>query len=183
MNKAKGFTALLHHDVFIDRLKTAGNGNGPTGSPAFDRLAQLHHALIQPLRAQMLQGPAGRYPQATHRAYIHHGLVGAGDRLVRIMERTTLAEEALADAQAIVVEGAGQHATPGARVEIGEGEQVEQRIIQSREGDSLGLNQPTAHGYPSGTPVAVVAHYEVQGVEDEGGQGHHDRLAVREIGV
>lgn len=102
--------SLLTETAYVERAETAIGGGLDPLSPQYVRQGGALPALVQPLHGDLAVTVAGKWPEATHVAYLEAG---------------------------VVVEA----------------------------GDALAVGE---------------RRYEVLAVEDEGGQGHHLRLVVKD---
>ena len=149
-------------------------------TPVHERVAGPLAALVQPWTAGAADGLMGRLPESTHVAYLAVAAAQVGDVLVRAVARTALAEDAEVGEDGIEVEEtSGIEA--GSRIEIGEGSTCERRVALRVEDTSVRLATKLWQEHEAQEQVATTLRYEVLGVEDEAGQGHHQRVAVREV--
>jgi len=134
---------------------------------------------VQPRGVGAAAGWLGLYPDATHVVYLAAPAerLEAGERLSVVAGETALsAASTHGDSEIIVDDGRGF--VPGVVVAVGD---MWRRVLKV-EGRKVTLTSELEHACAVGTPVRRMRRYLVLGSEDEAGQGHHLRVAVREIG-
>lgn len=164
---------LLRHEVWIERPEVRMVA-GDVAVARSVRQAGLVRARIRPLEAQETAGLLGRLEEAQYAVYLAgEEALAEGDVLVQRVWVTRLAEEVAQGARELRVEEA--MARPGEELEVGE----QHGIVAGVLGAVVRLAESLASAHEAGCEVVGVRRFEVLGVEDEGGQGHHRRALVR----
>jgi len=173
--------------LFYEILNRRGNLTRPTvavDGQALPReasyaLAQVGLRLrLRPARVALDSTLLGRFPQVDCVAYVEPGEVRAGDRLAVVEASTALTEAAEAGATAVVVADSLGLA-PGMRLHLRDGEALGEVVAAGVVGSTVTLREALSASFSAGTRVETVRSYQVLGAEDEGGEGHHLRLALR----
>ena len=113
----------------------------------------------------------GRTEEVEHVIYAMPADIRMGDRLVVRPVTTTLTEDVDADATALPVSSTAG-VVDGQRVEVGD----EELTVTAVSAEAVTVTPGVAEGYNEGEAVSVVVRYEVLGVEDAAGVGHHLRV-------
>ncbi len=172
------FDEMLNRRANVTRPTVAVDGEGLAREPEY-ALAQAFVPLrLRPVRTMLDYGLLGKWPQATAVAYLRPGVAQALDRLGVIVGSTELAQPAASHATEMVVESAAGIA-PGATLHLREAGHFAEAVVAAVEGATVALREGLPAGFSAGAAVEVVTTYEVLGVEDPGGEGHHTRAAVR----
>jgi len=137
---------------------------------------------LRPLTEASEMTIAGKLPSDATVGYCQVQDVRAGDVVCVIVAQTALVEEAEAGSSSLVVEstegmGAG---TTVALTGSGGGELV---TVAGVSGGNVALRAPLEGSYGIGEKAAAVRCYEVGGVIDEGGAGHHQKLILGKVQI
>jgi hypothetical protein len=95
-----------------------------------------------------------------------------------ILAATALAAAADASLEGIEVEDASA-ISAGSRLQLSAGAAFFETVATAVAGTAVTLQDPLPVAFPAGASVDVVSSYEVLGVEDDGGAGHHVRVGMR----
>ncbi|NPV46502.1 MAG: hypothetical protein HPY69_06075 [Armatimonadetes bacterium] len=173
--------ALLEHDLGIERATVASGPELGVANPEYVLVASVK-GLVQPAGATARSGLLGLYPESSHVVYLAGVVpeVAVGDLVVRRAAQGVLAEPLEVADQVIQVSGA-LSLLAGDEIEIGEGAGREVRRVAEWSGEGFLLERPVEVAHAEGSPVALRQRYEVLGVEDEAGLGHHRRVVVRRL--
>lgn len=173
--------------LFDELLNRRGNVTRPVVEVGGERLArEPRYAAVglavplrvRPARTGLDQGLLGRWPQAAVVLYLRPGLVRALDRVGVVRAATELAEAAEEGARAIVV-ASTEGLESGARLHVRTSQALAEVVVESVEGRVVALREALEEAWEAGAAVEVVESYEVLGVEEAGGEGHHVRAAGR----
>ena len=177
------FRQLLRHEVTLQRpVSGTTAGGNVTGVTYEDVYADAQPARIVPVRTLLSGGILGAFPEATHVLYCEPLDLKAGYRVERELAATALAQAAQAgDEEIAVADDTGLQ--QGHVIELSAGEVTEAAEVRGVGDDLLALAGPLAHGFSVGTPVRAALRYDVLGVEDEAGAGHHLRVVLRETAL
>ena len=172
------FLTLLRDVVSIRRPQVTVTALGTPRAPRYVPVTEDVPCRLQPLAANRAGTVLGQTEHATHAGYLEPADVRAGDLLVERVVRFELAEDVEAGSKGFVVSDEAGLAR-GLKVELGAGEGSELHLVTDGIGGSVTVADAVSGDHPAGDPVYVVAVYEVCGVKDEAGQGHHLRLDLR----
>lgn len=172
------FLTLLRDVVSVRRPQVDVSTLGSPRKPRYVLVTEDVPCTLQPVSSEYGETVIGQAEKATHVAYLEPADVRAGDLLVERVVRLELAEDVEPGSRVFrVSDEAGLVA--GLRVELGAGVDSELRLVVSCDGDEAAVDGPMTTGHTAGEPVYVVSVYEVCGVRDEAGKGHHLRLDLR----
>lgn len=169
---------LMRQRAYRERPRVAVGSDLAVARAEYERGEQVAICL-QPRTVGAEGGGLGLYPEATHAVYLAAPAerLEVGERLSVVVAQTALAEDCgPGDSEVLVQDGSGFVA--GASVEIA----GESRRVSAVTGAVLSLTSGLTQAHDQGASVRMIRHYLVLGSEDEGGQGHHVRVAVREAG-
>lgn len=172
------FVQLLHDVVCIWRPQVEVTRELGVRTPVYRLVAEAIPCMIQPASCRVLETVAGRVEQVTHTAYLEPVDLRPGDLLVERTSTATLAEAAHPGDEVVRVVG-GSWVAVGDRLQIGAGETSELSLALSVDGGVIGIGAPLAAPHGQDEPVYRVVSYEVLGVADEAGAGHHLRVELR----
>jgi hypothetical protein len=174
---------MLKDRLVLDRAQSSVGSELTLATPGYDRVDEVRRGLIQPVSGNGDKGLLGRLPETTHVAYLTYGgeEVRVGDVLGKVTAEGALVEAAEAGTAALEV--SGLTVTAGADIEIGAAEGLERRRVAAVSGTTLTLEAALATAHRKNEVVRVVRRYLVVGVSDEAGQGHHLKIALRELVV
>lgn len=172
------FADLLLERVAVWRPQVALSPLGSPQAPVYEMVSDGVACSLQPVTAASVATVAGRLERTTHVAYARPVDVRAGDLLVERTLADTLAASVDAGDEGITAQqGLGFFA--GQWVEIDAGSGGELRMVEAVEGSELTLDVRLSSDHTAGAGVMGVMVYEVMGVRDEGGRGHHLRIDLR----
>jgi hypothetical protein len=172
------FDEVLNRRGNVTRPVVEVGGEGLAREARYELAKAAVPLRVRPARATLDYGLLGKWPQATAVAYLRPGQAQALDRIGVVTGATALAESAEEGATEITVESA-MGIGAGARLHLREGAAFAEAVVEAVEGESVTLREALETGFGAGASVETVVSYEVLGVEDEGGEGHHVRAAVR----
>ncbi|MCE5216933.1 hypothetical protein LLH03_07855 [bacterium] len=169
--------ALMRDVVSIRRPRVAQTGLGEVLTGVYELAATAVPCALQPRGAKAAETLVGRLEGATHACYLEPCDVQVGDLLTEAKVGDTLQVAVVAgQTQVTVAVGLLQS---GDRVEVGLGECSELNSVVAVDGQQVTLGTALRAAHSVAEPVTAVVVYEVLGVEDQAGAGHHLRLAVR----
>ena len=171
------FDEMLNRRANVTRPTVEVDGDGLAREAQYQGVGSV--ALrVRPVRATLDAGLLGKWPRATAVAYLAPGTARALDRLAVVLAATALAEAAGEGDTSITVEDAtGIEA--GATLQISEGAGFCEAVAEAVDGAAVTLRDALETGFAAGASAEVVASYEVLGVEDQGGAGHHVWVGLR----
>ncbi|MFO8079047.1 MAG: hypothetical protein R6V07_01970 [Armatimonadota bacterium] len=168
------FEDLLTATATIARPRVELDADGGPRTPVYEPTGESARVRITPARSGSRDGLLGRVEDVTHVIYTEPADIRVGDRLVIRRVVTELSEDVDGGATELPVRSTAD-IRDGDRVEIG----TEERIASAVTGESVTIASALAGSYEEGEAVRVVERYEVLGVEDAGGMGHHLRLTAK----
>lgn len=173
--------ALLAHDLGLERATVASGPELGVANPEYVPVASVR-GLVQPISTMARAGLLGLYPEGSHVVYLAGVVpeIAVGDLVVRRFAQGTLAEALEVGDQVIQVSGT-LSPMAGDEIEIGESAAREVRRVTGGSEAGFVLDRPVEAAHEEGSAVALRQRYEVLGVEDEAGQGHHRRVVVRRV--
>lgn len=172
------FEEILNRRGNVTRPTVAVDSEGLAREPEYALARAFVPLRLRPTRTMLDYGLLGKWPQATAVAYLRPGVVQALDRLGVIVGSTALAQPAALGATEIAVESAAGIA-PGVTLHLREAGHFAEAVAAAVEGDTVALREGLPAEFSVGAAVEAVTSYEVLGVEDPAGEGHHARAAVR----
>ena len=176
----KVFRGLLIHEAEILRPTVELDPDGVPKTPTFQTLVPAAACRLTPARAVSSDELLGRTGDASHVLYLEPMDVRVADRITIRPVRTSLSEDAPQGSTELkVTESTGLAA--GNKIEVGCGDAAEVHMIASVSGKTIILREQLEQEHLSGEAVSMPRHYEVLGVTDEGGAGHHLRAVVKEL--
>lgn len=171
------FEALLTGTAQIARPSVALDGEGGPRTPVYAPTGESARVRITPARSGSSDGLLGRTEEATHVIYARPADIRVADRLVVRPVTATLSEDVEARATELPVTSV-EGFRDGQRVEIGD----EELTVTAVSANVLAVTPGVAEAYEKGEAVSVLARYEVLGVEDAAGAGHHLRIMATTAG-
>ncbi|MFP4250394.1 MAG: hypothetical protein ACLFU7_12090 [Armatimonadota bacterium] len=171
------FEDLLTATATIARPRVELDADGGPTTPVYEPTGESARVRITPARSASRDGLLGRVEDVTHVIYTEPADIRLGDRLVTGRVAAALSEDVEPGATVLPVRSSGE-IRDGERVEVG----AEERLVVAVTEESVTVASALAEGYEEGEAVRVVVRYEVLGVEDAGGMGHHMRLTAVEGG-
>jgi predicted RecA/RadA family phage recombinase len=168
---------LLTATAMIARPRVELDADGGPRTPVYEATGESARVRITPARSASRDGLLGRVEDVTHVIYTEPADIRMGDRLVTRPRAAALSEDVEAGVTVLPVD-ATEEIRDGETVEIG----AEERLVVAVTEESVTVASALAGGYEEGEAVRVVVRYEVLGVEDAGGMGHHLRLTAAEGG-
>jgi hypothetical protein len=171
------FEDLMTGMAQVARPTVELDGDGGPKTPVYESTGESVRVRIVPAHASSEDGLLGRVEDVTHVIYAMPADIRVADRLVTHPVATKLSEdvEAMATELPVVSTNGFQD---GQRVLIG-GEEL---TVTGVGAEALTITPILAQGYDEGEAVTVAIEYEVLGVEDAAGMGHHLRITAREWG-
>jgi hypothetical protein len=170
------FEALLTEIAQIARPVVLLDADGGPATPIYEPTGESVRVRIAPARAGSRDGLLGRTEEATHVIYAAPADLRVADRLIVRPVVTSLSADVEAGASVLPVT-ATEGLRDGQRVEIG-GEELTVAAVGAGE---IRVTPAVTSDYEAGEALSVVVRYEVLGVADEAGAGHHLRLGATEI--
>lgn len=174
------FAGLLDDSAHVLRPEVTLSGRGSPRHPVYQHVEGAVACAIQPVAGTLRETVVGRLEQATHVAYLGPRDVRAGDLLAECLAQGSLAEASEQGGGSITV-AEGMRVQRGDRLVVGAGEEAELAVAVVVSGTTVELMTALARGHEAGDGVTKVTAYEVLGVRDEAGVGHHLRLSLREL--
>jgi tRNA-binding EMAP/Myf-like protein len=174
------FASLLIHNVTVKRPTESKTGELNLGAADYeDVYPNAVPARVVPARSTIDAGILGAFPDATHLAYC--GIIDAapGYLIERTLASSALAAPAAPGATQVSVASSTDFRV-GHVVELGAEPESERAHVVEVQVGMLRLQSPIVHAFAEGDPVRAVLRFDVLGVEDEAGAGHHLRLTLRE---
>lgn len=169
--------ALMRDVVSVRRPRVSQRGLGEVLTGVYELAASAVPCALQPRGPRPAETLVGGLEGATHACYLEPGDVRAGDLLTEAKVVDKLQAGVAAGAtQVTVTDGLLQS---GDRMEVGLGECSELNSVVAVEGQVVTLGTALRAAHSAAEPVTAVVVYEVLGVEDQAGAGHHLKLAVR----
>lgn len=174
------FAGLLDDMARILRPEVSLTGRGSPRSAVYRQVEGEVACAMQPVAGTLRETVIGRLERATHVAYMKPRDVRAGDVLAECLAQGSLAEGA-GQGDGVIMVGEGMEVSRGDRLVVGEGEEAELVVAVTVSGAEIGLMAPLSRGHEGDDAVTKVRGYEVVGVRDEAGVGHHLRVSLREL--
>jgi hypothetical protein len=172
---------LLHQRLYHERATVPVSSDLSVSAPVYQRGAEPLAGLVQPVKGQLHRGVGGAWPESTHVAYLQPGSgILPGDRVAEVVQETTLLLEVEAGAEHVWLESSSGIVS-GLQVEVGDEVSGERRAVQYVEKQAVQVRPALLREHAAGERVIVLRRFEVVAREDEGGQGHHERLGLREV--
>ena len=174
------FASLLIHNLTVRRPIESKTGELNLGAADYeDVYPNAVPARVVPARATIDAGILGAFPDATHLAYC--GIIDAapGYLIERMLASSVLAAPAPPGATQVSVASSADFRV-GHVAELVAASESERAHVVGVQVGTLSLQSPLVHGFAQGDLVRAVLRFDVLGVEDEAGAGHHLRLTLRE---
>lgn len=170
------FSRLLTATAEITRPDVELDADGGPKTPAYHATGESARVRITPARAGSEDGLLGRTEEVTHVIYAPPADIRMGDRLVTRPVTTVLTADVEAgETELPVARTAGIR--DGQSVQIG----AEEPTVMSVTAEAIVVTPGVASAHEEGEAVSVVERYEVLGVEDAAGMGHHLRLTATKL--
>ncbi len=167
------FEALLTQTAQIARPSVELDGDGGPKTPTWELTGESVRVRIAPARSGSEDGLLGRTEDVTHVIYARFADIRVADRLITRPVTTALSDDVEAGATELPV-SATAGIRDGQRIEIGD----EELTVVEVGSVAIGVTPGVASDYEQGAAVCVVVRYEVLGVADAAGAGHHLRLVA-----
>ncbi len=177
MNGDATFVALLDQTAQIARPVVELSGDGVPKTPTYEATGECVPMRVTPGSGDSEDDLLGRVADATHVIYTTPADIRVADLLVTRPVTTALSDDVQAGDTALPVEDT-DGIVDGQRVEIGQ----EELEVQTVGADAVTVTTGLEQGYEEEEPLSVIVRYEVLGVEDEAGAGHHLRIAAAKVG-
>lgn len=172
------FEGLLRDVVSIRRPEVALSPGGSPRTPVYGFLTGDVPCSLQPVSSTFRDTLIGALERITHVAYLQPTDLRPGDLLVEHLMADALSEAASEGDQTVKVVG-GTEFSVGDGLEVGGGEGSELSLSTWISNGTIGLSTPLEFSHEAGSPVSSIVGYEVLGVWDEAGYGHHLRATLR----
>ena len=170
------FEALMTESAQIARPVVLLDADGGPATPIYEPTGESVRVRIAPARAGSRDGLLGRTEEATHVIYATPEDVRVADLLIVRPMVTSLSADVDAGVSVLPVT-ATEGLLDGQRVEIGD----EELTVAAVGAGEIHVTPALAGEYEAGEALTLVVRYEVLGVADEAGVGHHLRLSATEI--
>ena len=167
------FEALLTETAQIARPDVELDGDGGPKTPTWELTGESVRVRIAPARSGSDDGLLGRTEDVTHVIYATPADIRVADRLITRPVTTALSDDVAAGATELPVSTTAG-IRDGQRIEIGD----EELTVTAVGTETIGVTPGAASDYEQGEAVCVVVRYEVLGVADAAGVGHHLRLTA-----
>jgi hypothetical protein len=172
------FDEILNRRAHVTRPAVPVGADGLAGEPIYSLVGSV--ALrVRPVRASLDASLLGAWPAATVVAYLEPGVVQALDRVAVVVTATALAAAASAGLTAIGLEEATGLQT-GSRLQLTAAADFFETVVETIADTTVTLRDALPTAFPAGASVEAVTSYEVLGVEDAAGAGHHVRAGMRQ---
>lgn len=172
------FSVLLNNTVAIEAGRSDVGFEGEVQSPSFERIVENAPANLMPARSRQYDDIPGGYPQITHMGYLEAGHdIEPGDAIVWKAVATSIAEAVEAGAEEIPLADTGGFEA-GETVEIGEGDQREDRTTVAVDGVSVELDEALERSHEENETVTMVRRFEVVEVRTWPGLDHHIEVGL-----
>jgi hypothetical protein len=171
------FEELLTTTAEIARPQVTVDGEGSPMTPVYAATGGSARVRIAPARSTSEDGLLGRTEDVTHVIWAEPADIRMGDRLVTRPLETELSEE-VASGDVVLPVNRTEGLREGQTVEV----DAEQATVIAVGSNALTVDPGLADGYEAGTTVRLVVTYEVLGVEDVAGMGHHLRITAEDGG-
>ena len=175
-----GFAALLRDVVSVWRPEVSVSWEGDPRTPVYALVASGVPCALQPVSDSTRETLLGDIERATHVAYLQPTDLRAGDWLAEEAAGDVLAAPAAQGGRAVTVAHTGRVAR-GDRLCVGADSGAELVLAGDANGVTASLATALRYAHAAGESVSVVVAYEVLGVRDEAGQGHHLRVDLRKL--
>jgi len=175
------FDEILNRRANLTRPLVAVDGQSLAREARYELIQALAPLRLRPVRVSLDAGLLGKYPQATAVAYLRPGSARALDRLGVVCAQTSLVEDAVPGALTLTL-AATEGIEEGSVLHLREAGKFAEALVAAVGEASVTLTAPLSEGFAEGAAVEVVEPYEVLGAEDEAGEGHHLRVAIRKAG-
>lgn len=170
------FEALMTDTAEIARPTVSLDGEGGPKTPVYEPTGESAPVRVTPARSGSEDALLGRTEDVDYVIYATPADIRVSDRLITRPIRTVLSDDVDAGATELPVTSTSG-ILDGQRVEIGE----EEMTVTGVGAEALTVTPAIAQGYDEGEAVSVVVRYEVLGVEDAAGAGHHLRVTAANI--
>ena len=176
------FGEVLNRRANLTRPQVAVDGQRLAREADYELVRAAAPVRVRPARVGVDAGLLGQFPQATAVGYAQGLDVRPGDRLGVVRGTTLLTTAAQLGATQIEVEQATS-IEPGRRLHLRDTMSFAEAVAQSVAGNSVTLREPLTVALAGEASVELVDSYEALGAEDVAGEGHHVRVALREVEV
>ncbi|MGI5820362.1 MAG: hypothetical protein ACOX9R_19920 [Armatimonadota bacterium] len=170
------FRGLLLATAEITRPDVTLDAEGGPRTPTYHPTGASARVRITPARAGSEDGLLGRMEEVTHVIYAMPADIRIGDRLVTRPVTTALSEDVEAGETELPV-ACTDGIRDGGRVRVG-GDEL---TVMSVTAGAVVVRPGVAIACEEGEAVSVVERYEVLGVKDAAGMGHHLRLTATDV--
>ncbi len=173
------FEGLLEDTVNLSRPEVEVENDLQVAAPTYQLLQAGLPARVRPTLADIDRGLLGRFPAATAVAYLLVTDLQANDHLSQVVATTELTAEAQGGADTLTVTSTAGFA-PGEFAQLFGADHWEEVVVAAVADDvTLELAEPLTVGLAAGDTVQAVVSYEVLGVLDPSGIGHHLKALLR----
>ncbi len=172
------FVALLRDVVCVRKPRVVLSSTGSPQTPVYALEAEDVPCCLQPAGSKTRDTLIGEIEGATHVAYLEPLDVSVGDLVVERVLADVLTEPVSAGDVSLAV-AVPEGFSRGDRLEIGDGVDSELGMAGTVSEDGIALCEPLTAGHDEDEGVYSVAAYEVVGVRDEAGCGHHLRADLK----
>lgn len=173
------FEELLEHIVNLGRPQVEVESDLQVAVPTYELLQAGVAARLRPIAAGIDRGLLGRFPHATAVAYLLPTDLEANDRLAQMVAATVLTEPALSGADTLTVASTAGFTTGEFAHLLSATGWEEVAIVAVADEETLELVEPLIAGFAEGDVVQAVVSYEVLGVIEAAGAGHHLKAVLR----
>jgi hypothetical protein len=172
------FAEVLNRQGSVSRAAVTVEAGGLAREAVYGLVQAAAPLRLRPVRGGLDDGLLGLWPSAGAVAYLAAGTLRARDRLGVVRAIEELAEDAEAGAVTLAL-GAGHGIVAGDRLHLRGGGRWAEVLVAGAEAEAVTLDLPLGEAWAKGAQVETVVAYEVLGVEDPAGAGHHQRAVLR----
>ena len=173
------FEGLLEDTVNLSRPQIEVENDLQVAVPTYELVQVGLPGRVRPILVDIDRGLLGRFPRATAVGYLLMTDLQPNDRLAQVVASTVLTEEALNGVDTLTVAATDGFAA-GYFAQLRDVAHWEEVVIAAvADEETLELAEPLAVDFAENDVVEAVVSYEVLGVLDESGVGHHLKAVLR----
>ena len=173
------FAELLEDTVNLSRPQVEVEPDLQVAAPSYELLEAEAVARVRPIAVGLDRSWLGRFPRASAVAYLLLTDLQPNDRLGQVVTSTVLTEAALPGTDTLTVAATAGFAGGIFAHLLGASGWEETAIAAVGDEETLELVEPLIGGFAEDDVVQAVVSYEVLGVVEEAGAGHHLKAVLR----
>ena len=173
------FAELLEDTVNLSRPNIEVESDLQVAAPTYELVQTGVAARLRLILTDIDRGLLGRFPAATAIGYLLMTDLQANDQLAQVVATTELTAAALNGADTLTVASTAGFAAGGFAQLRAADHWAEVVIAAVPDEQTLELAEPLAAGFAENDIVEAVVSYQVLGVIDESGIGHHLKAILR----